>query len=905
MAEKKVMFLGKDYFISDQLPILVPILRCFDGYKGTLMSKLIAQMNSNTYSDASDGEFVYWSNPISTIAKDLIKGAARVGVYDLTEFDIVENNPGYKKLQTVCTETMRQLVLSQAEALRDYLQGYDNAFDNAASNITGSGVSVWTSSLTGALLYSAMEESVLRKQAKEADRQFNAALTSLKAQRNSKEKQDEIRVKTTIYYPGCKEAIEMLISYMLSTYLIKLNEYGVINGSEIAKYDLKASSEIMKNLEIIPQKTEVLGKAFEKCPYNSSIYATALNLKLLDDGSVETVKYLKLDRDFKSYLEEEIGMVSESTDIRAFLSKNYYIHLSALLQGVSDKTYKRNRTSKIYNSVVDEYKKFSDLIYDQQLCKAFSLDIKKSDDIEAFILGKLKGIITDGTFDLLKDECGYSSLIDDIKPSTYNGIQNKTAIDNFYIETLTSICRPIVTERLKKEKEEEIKKQEAERIENERNEKLKNERKKKNKTIILTFSLIAMVIATIIVLMFVIIPNTKYKEAKQLMDNHSYLEAIDKFYKIDGNKYLPEIKECQNQYIGELEKNKKYDVAKEYLISVMGLDNSSKEVKDCDYLKALNLFDDAKYDEAIEIFQGLNGYKDSTDKINEANYNKACALMETDNLLTARDIFIELGNYKDSEDMCDELQKQINYEKALKAIDDGSYADAVDTFYALGDYRDAKKYFDDYKEKGSEELYNKGQYLTCVNYCKKYYVYSDFYRESNYNYGMYLYKNGNADTAISYLKECTEQHPEVEEIVSDAEKKNKYDIAISKAKSGMIDDAIELFSDISGYKDSSSWLAKCNEVSRYIGTFDSYSYVINNSDSTSTSSSSGDFKSLRISAVLNDAKEVKFSANGRGGEYGSYYVYFDRYGSEATVDIVNKTITIEYSTGGGAVQKFQ
>lgn len=137
------------------------------------------------------------------------------------------------------------------------------------------------------------------------------------------------------------------------------------------------------------------------------------------------------------------------------------------------------------------------------------------------------------------------------------------------------------------------------------------------------------------------------------------------------------------------------------------------------------------------------------------------------------------------------------------------------------------------------------KYLTCINYCKKYYVYSDFYNESNYIYGMSLYENGNADKAVSYLKECTEQHPEVVEIVNDAEKKDKYNRAVSKAKSGMIDDAIEMFSNISGYKDSSSWLAKCNEVSRYIGTFDSYSYVTYNSDGTSTSSTSGDFKSLR------------------------------------------------------------
>ena len=457
-------------------------------------------------------------------------------------------------------------------------------------------------------------------------------------------------------------------------------------------------------------------------------------------------------------------------------------------------------------------------------------------------------------------------------------------------------------EDIDRKEEERIKKQEEERRENER---LENERRKRNGKIAFIVGFVAAIVAIFLIVIFVVIPKRKYNDAKTLMDSHSYLEAIDEFQKLGAKKYSAEIEECKKQYVSSLEESGDYNAAKEYLMSTMGKDSASDEVKECDYLKAIALLDDGKYDEAIELFQSLGDYKDSKAKIQASKYKQANDFRENGDLTAAIDAFTELGDYEDSKDILEELQKQVKYEDAISEIDDGAYADAVEKMNELGDYKDAKKYVDDYKEKGGEELYNKGQYLTCINYCKKYYVYSDFYYESNYNYGMHLYENGSADTAVTYLKECTEQHPEVEEIVSDAEKKDKYDKAVSKAKSGMIDEAIELFSDISGYKDSSSWLAKCNEVSRYIGTFDSSSYVVYNSDGTSSTSSSGDFKSLRISAVLNDNKEVKFSANGRGGEYGSYYVYFDRNGSAATADIVNKTIKIEYSTGGGSVQTFQ
>lgn len=222
MPLNKCVFLGKEYNISDQLPILVPILQKFDEYKETLVQKLVFQMKKNTYVDGSNEKFAYWSQPIGTIAKDIIKCAAAKGIYDVTEYELVEENPGYKKLRELCTETLRQILLSETEAMLDWMEGYDNAYADAASNITGSGVGILTNSLSGALLYSAMEGSVLRKQAKEADKQFNAALNNLNARKDSKQKRDEQRIKTNVYYPGCKNNIEIIISYMLDLYLNKL-----------------------------------------------------------------------------------------------------------------------------------------------------------------------------------------------------------------------------------------------------------------------------------------------------------------------------------------------------------------------------------------------------------------------------------------------------------------------------------------------------------------------------------------------------------------------------------------------------------------------------------------------------------------------------------------------------------
>ena len=273
-------FLRKEYSISDQIPILVPVLHKFETYKEELFDRLYAQIKSNEYSGGTDGDFAYWNIPISNIARDIITYAAEIGVYDLTEYDLIDNNPGYNKLHQVCDDTSHQMLIALSESVNDYIKGYDEAYTKAASNITGSGVSIWTNSLASALLFSVMEGNVLKKQAKQADKQFDTALRALNDRNTSQRIQKEISIKTKLYYPGCNDSINVLISYMLDSFIKKMDEYGILNLTEIMHYDMKVSSEILKNMQIVPQKAEVLGKAFEKCPYNTNIYANAIDLKL-------------------------------------------------------------------------------------------------------------------------------------------------------------------------------------------------------------------------------------------------------------------------------------------------------------------------------------------------------------------------------------------------------------------------------------------------------------------------------------------------------------------------------------------------------------------------------------------------------------------------------------------------
>ena len=142
-----------------------------------------------------------------------------------------------------------------------------------------------------------------------------------------------------------------------------------------------------------------------------------------------------------------------------------------------------------------------------------------------------------------------------------------------------------------RKKIEEIKaKEEAARLELERKAEIALKKAERNakrikKIVIITTPIVCAIIAFIIVLNTVIIPNGKYNDAIALMDAGKYTEAISAFEALDGYKdSATKITECNTAIL------------------------------DGKYNDAIALMDAGKYEEAISAFKALDGYKDSADK---------------------------------------------------------------------------------------------------------------------------------------------------------------------------------------------------------------------------------------------------------------------------------------------------
>ena len=209
---------------------------------------------------------------------------------------------------------------------------------------------------------------------------------------------------------------------------------------------------------------------------------------------------------------------------------------------------------------------------------------------------------------------------------------------------------------------------EAERAEKERQKQKEREAKAKKAKIILgiTFASVAAVFGACMMIIYVIIPNSKYRNAVELYNSGKYDEAITAFEALNGYKDSEEqITKCEAAIV------------------------------DSKYNAAIEFYNAGKYDEAITAFQELNGYKDSESRITECEtaikYNSAVELYNAGKYDEAITAFQALNGYKDSESHiteCETAFKDTKYNSAVEFYNAKKYEDAYKAFSAL-DYKDS------------------------------------------------------------------------------------------------------------------------------------------------------------------------------------------------------------------------
>ena len=217
-------------------------------------------------------------------------------------------------------------------------------------------------------------------------------------------------------------------------------------------------------------------------------------------------------------------------------------------------------------------------------------------------------------------------------------------------------------------------------------------RKKRIKKLALIIGPIALaLIVFLIILTSVIIPNGQYGEAKELLEQGKYDQAIAMFTQLNGYGDSGEqILAAQYQKAVALKEAGSYEEAiaiftqlGNYSDSADQLAAAQNAMREEKYNQAVSLMEDGNYDEAISLFTWLGGYRDSADKVLETKYQKAAALVDAGSYEEAIEIFAELGDYSDSADRV----LQIKYQKAAALMEQGNFDEALEAYIACGAYQ--------------------------------------------------------------------------------------------------------------------------------------------------------------------------------------------------------------------------
>ncbi|MCR5202518.1 MAG: DUF6273 domain-containing protein [Lachnospiraceae bacterium] len=153
-------------------------------------------------------------------------------------------------------------------------------------------------------------------------------------------------------------------------------------------------------------------------------------------------------------------------------------------------------------------------------------------------------------------------------------------------------------------------------------------KKKKRKIKITTISIssIAAVIAVVLLITKVAIPEITYSFAKKAMKDGNYKAAITKFENLSKYKY-----------------SKKY------------LNESKKYLK---YNQAMDYYNNKKYEEAVGIFEELGEFNNSKDMIQKVKYDNAMDYYNNKKYSEAVGIFEELGEFNNSKEMIQKIKDE-------------------------------------------------------------------------------------------------------------------------------------------------------------------------------------------------------------------------------------------------------
>ena len=308
-----VTFINCRDFVSEGLIKLVN--------EATDLMRKYNRMSSEQVINRLADDTVHIQQVMMSIVKEVHNDLLRREIYDVDEYDLYERVTAIKEVENMSTNVACNLLSATLEIQRDNQARRNYAYNSAARNITGSGVRIFTNSFTSLMVHSAVENSILKSQAKKADREYEQALNHINSSSADRYERVQLDAIYKQFLPALPEIFTTFNDELLNNYLMELALHNQFDVDKLEEYSENKSSAMLENIEHAGNKKKLLIQAFERCPFNIGVYEKMLQLGYFDIDTMKDAKKIFQGSELDNLLEDKIkNNINNSDAIKDYIA---------------------------------------------------------------------------------------------------------------------------------------------------------------------------------------------------------------------------------------------------------------------------------------------------------------------------------------------------------------------------------------------------------------------------------------------------------------------------------------------------------------------------------------------------------------------------------------------------------
>ena len=352
----EVTFLGEKYILSNDIKTFLSARNLIDKELTVVLqeeSRLIdrfAGRNAERFFETSEQVIPEFNKTLEQRIRNIVTDLMCRGIHDV-DVDSMKKKVGIFDDIIELQKTVLLKGTVEAQKILDCKRaGLKYAYRSAANNITGSGVRIYTNSLTSLMMHSAIENSILKSQARKADQQYETARKQINQSVSDDLEKACANILFNDFFPLLTQLVTEFYNELFKNYLVELEVHGMFDIDNIEQYNENRSCAILNNISIFGNKNSLLVEAFEACPFNIDIYTKMIELNVIDVNTLRDAQILFPQNTIPDLIKTKLEKLDSSQNIR--IIKNMIAILAYYTNQDEDILLK-----SLYSSLVKDIKK--------------------------------------------------------------------------------------------------------------------------------------------------------------------------------------------------------------------------------------------------------------------------------------------------------------------------------------------------------------------------------------------------------------------------------------------------------------------------------------------------------------------------------------------------------------------